>query len=487
MSRFASWLSSLRRAPGSRPVRRRRRGFRPGLELLEGREVPTVFTVTNTLDAGAGSLRESILLANNTPNVGGPDEIRFNIPGAGVHTIAPASELPEITEALIIDGFTQPGASPNTQGIGDDSVHLIEINGAGAGAGVNGLTINTSGSTIRGLVINGFRQDAQLNDGNGIFLLDEPGNTDNVFEGNFLGTDPAGTTAVPNEGAGIFGGGFFTTGTRIGGLTPGQRNVISGNAGDGIHMFTFNSVVQGNYVGVNAADTAALGNGGDGVAILGAEGTSVGGDQEGSGNVIAGNGGDGVKLDSSRQCLVQGNLIGTDEAETAKRGNGGFRVAITGNATDNLLRDNVIVDNGAGGVLLEGKSDGEGGFFAPSDNRLEENFIGTTAGGTGDLGNGGPGVLIGLAAADNTVGGTTIGTANFIAHNADTGVGLTLDASTGNSILGNSIFANGQLGIDLGQNDVTPNDKADPDAGPNNFQNAPVIVSVVAGANGSVI
>ena len=89
------------------------------------------FTVTNTADAGAGSLRQAILNANSSF---GPDDIAFAIPAPGVQTITLASGLPPITEALYLDGFTQPGASANTQPVGQglNAVLLIQIDGSGA-------------------------------------------------------------------------------------------------------------------------------------------------------------------------------------------------------------------------------------------------------------------------------------------------------------------------------------------------------------------
>src|SRR5262245_13861297 len=71
------------------------------------------YTVTTTADSGAGSLRKAIDDANANP---GADSIHFNIVGSGVHTIAPATPLPAITGQVTIDGYTQPGASANTNG-----------------------------------------------------------------------------------------------------------------------------------------------------------------------------------------------------------------------------------------------------------------------------------------------------------------------------------------------------------------------------------
>jgi hypothetical protein len=85
------------------------------------------FSVTTTADTGAGSLRQAILDANTAV---GADTISFNISGAGVKTISLASALPNITEAVTIDGKTQSGSSPTTL--------MIELNGASAGPGANG-------------------------------------------------------------------------------------------------------------------------------------------------------------------------------------------------------------------------------------------------------------------------------------------------------------------------------------------------------------
>src|SRR5205085_8028593 len=107
------------RRQARREARRRLAPRRLHVEPLEDRTVLTIFTVLNTLDSGPGSLRQAILDANATANVGGPDRIEFNIDSAsqngdGTFTIAPLSPLPAITDPAVIDGYTQPGTSPNT-------------------------------------------------------------------------------------------------------------------------------------------------------------------------------------------------------------------------------------------------------------------------------------------------------------------------------------------------------------------------------------
>ena len=146
------------------------------------------FTVTKTADTNDGvcgfdcSLREAITAANASP---GADTIAFNIPGPGPHTIQPLSALPTVTDAVTIDGYTEPGASPNTNGpgLGSNAVLKIELDGSAQPSGP-GLLIDADASTVRGLVVNRFDSD-------GVYLFFSDGY---VVEGNFIGTDITGTT-----------------------------------------------------------------------------------------------------------------------------------------------------------------------------------------------------------------------------------------------------------------------------------------------------
>src|SRR5262245_21094376 len=181
---------AVRRFPRANPARTSR--YRPCLEPLEDRLPLAVFTVISAGDTGsgvdlAGDLRYCLTQANATP---GLDTIQFAIPGSGLHTINLTSALPAITDALFLDGSTQPGASVNTLPVGNNAVLQVELNGSAAGAGANGLRITGSGCTVRGLVINRFNQS-----GIAISGVSASGNT---IAGDFIGTDAAGSAAQGN-------------------------------------------------------------------------------------------------------------------------------------------------------------------------------------------------------------------------------------------------------------------------------------------------
>src|SRR6266545_3726956 len=189
------------------------------VEICEPRRLLASFAVTTTADSGTGSLRAAITSANSAI---GTDTITFAI-GLGVQTITPTSELPAITDPLVIDGATQPGYT---------GTPLIVIRGSSAGAGKVGLTISAGSSTVQGLVINRFGSF-------GIKLLTNGGNT---IQGCYIGLDSAGSTRAPNIG-GIYitssnnntiGGSTFTSTT--GGGPYSARNVISGNSSNGIFI-----------------------------------------------------------------------------------------------------------------------------------------------------------------------------------------------------------------------------------------------------------
>lgn len=409
------------------------------------------FTVTNTNDTGAGSLRDAITLANSNA---GADLITFNISPAGPQTITPLSALPTITDPLTIDGTTQPGFA---------GTPIIELNGSSTPPGTNGLLISAGSSTVRGLVINRFPGNSDA--------IEFQINGSNVVEGNFLGTDLSGSVAQAN-GNGVFINGVPNN--TIGGTTLSARNLISGNSGAGIRMLGVSStgnVVQGNLIGTNAAGTADLGNGTNGVDVSQAV-AIIGGTVAGARNIISGNNNGGIAFSATSGNLVQGNFIGTDVTGTVDLGNSFAGVLVTGGSANNTFggttaaaRNIVSGNNTHGFQIRQVGTDG---------NLVQGNFIGTQIDGTSPLGNTGVGVIVENLANNNSIGGTASGAGNVVAFNGDDGIGVS--SGTGNAIRSNSIFSNSGLGIDLGSNGVTLNDACDGDTGANNLQNFPVIL-----------
>lgn len=275
--------------------------------------------VTNTSDSGSGSLRDVITRANAHS---GPDTITFAIPGMDVHVINVRSALPAITDPVTIDGESQPGYT---------GTPLVEIDGGGAGTAVDGLAITGGNSTVRGLSIVGFG-------GSGISMTGLGGNT---IQADYLGLLPDGSTPLGNRYYGVLAdnspnnliGGTTAeerdviSGNGIGGVYLG----FAGSSGN---------VIEGDYIGTDARGTSAVPNAMDGVFVDNAPNNFVGGPGGTAGNVISGNDSNGVHLygKGSTRNRVQGNLIGVDESGNHALPNRGSGIRITvGGHPKNLI------------------------------------------------------------------------------------------------------------------------------------------------------
>ena len=234
-------------------------------------------------------------------------------------SILPTSQLPASTKQVLIDGYSQTGAAANTLPASTNAVLRIELNGSSAGLNSNGLIISGGTSTLRGIDINRFQRDggAATPAGNGVSVT----SGSNSISGNFIGTDVSGTVDVGNGGSGMIVNGFTTT---VGGPTPDIVNLISGNELDGITFSNSNSnVVTGNFIGTKANATTGLGNGANGINLLGvgAVANSVGGTAAGEGNTIAFNTGDGISLSTaSFGNNLRGNSIFSNGTTSAHLG-----------------------------------------------------------------------------------------------------------------------------------------------------------------------
>ncbi len=258
----------------------------------------------------------------------------------------------------------------------------------------------------------------------GLRLLN-PGTSGNLVQGNFFGTDVTGSNAIPNNFAGVT---IFdhATGNTIGGTTVTARNVISGNFYGSVigNAGTSGNFVQGNFIGLNASGRAALPNTYMGMALTdGATANTIGGITPGAGNYIS------------------------------------------GNAAYGLL----ISDPGTGANVVQG------------------NVIGPDVTGTNAIGNVWGNVALQGGAIGNFVGDTAAGAGNVIAFSPGAGIVLYDASTTNNAMRGNSIFSNGGLGIDFNNDGVTPNDTLDPDPGPNNLQNFPILTNAYGLGSATIV
>jgi titin len=373
------------------------------------------FTVTNAADTGAGSLRQAITSANA---LSGADDVKFDIPGAGSHTIAVTSApLPIVTGRLKIDGATQPGFA---------GIALVRIDDNTGGGFTTGLEITAGQSQVLSLSITGFHI--------GILLRD---NDTNMVSGNRIGLLPSGGADGNATGVAIRDGSKSNV---VGGTTAAARNVISAN-GEGVVVddpgATANKV-QGNFIGVAPNGATAMGNTAAGISI-GAANNTIGGTATGAGNVISGNGGGGVAITGAiaNGNVVAGNRIGTNLAGTAAVPNSAFgvRVVAAGNTIGGTTAAarNIISGNAQIGVYVIGPT--------TTGNVVAGNFIGTTANGAAALPNG-TGVVVANEADDNTIGGNRSTSRNVISGNTNTGVSINDQGTTGNVVAGNDIGPN---------------------------------------------
>ena len=421
------------------------RKARPVAEVLEGRQLLAAITVNSAGDADGAdggttlSLRQAIEVANGTLAVAAltstqqslvsgalssPNTIDFDIAGTGPFTIKPATALPNITAPTFFDGYSQPGASPNTGGLGqaDNAILKIGLDFSDESGTGGGLEVLAAGSTVQGLALFGAQSGEEL-------LLAGPSPTaGSAALGDFIGTDTTGINAPANHASGLVAGALIT----IGGVTPASRDIISGNAADGVYLQYSLTAVEGDFIGTDATGSRALPNDADGVRVFQGLGNTVGGTAAGAGNVISGNSGNGVHLAYALEDVPQ-----------------------------------------AGTVAVPTET-----------NLIQGNLIGTDLTGSKALGNGGAGVFID-GGKMNTIGGTAAGAGNVIGFNGGAGVSLAPSIIKGaalnyyDTISANSIDANGGPGIDLNADGTTPNTTTGTIVDPNELQPYPVSTGVV--------
>ena len=446
------------------------------------------YVVTNTNDSGAGSLRQAILDANATPSA---DSVIFDIPGEGARTINLLSELPVVSAAggpIEIDGTTQSGFT---------GAPIVALRGSAAGEGAHGLILSGGSSLVRGLQLGGFGgygmllttggsnrifgnyigTDISGNEPSGnaldsVRIQDSPNNIiggtvttpggpctghcnvivatatntngvtvdgvaagGNQILGNFIGINAAGNAGL--GGPATFGVMVFgAANVVIGDGTAAGRNVVSGN-NVGIQVAATSTSIKGNYIGTNAAGTAAIVNSVGGFNNVNFGIQTAGGGHVIEGNVVSGNGTGISIVNSTTPVTVRGNYIGLDAAGTVAVPNING-VLLTNNSHDNIVggataeERNVISGNAQHGVILSLDANTTG-------NRIIGNYIGTNPAGDAAIGNGGIGVVVN-GVPGNFIGGIEPGEGNVISGNA-TGIEIH-GGSTGTLVRGNIVGLN---------------------------------------------
>jgi CSLREA domain-containing protein len=417
--------------------------------------------------AGACTLRAAIEETNANA---GPDTIAFSIPGGGTQTIHLDQALPTLSGGnTTIDGYTQPGASPNTDQRVSNAQIRIEIEGTGV-SGIDGFRITSKENVLRGLSLYNFHRP--------IWLYGSGGH-DNIVAGNFIGTDAAGTFALKTTGAKDASGVYLSqraSRNRIGGTALADRNVVSGNGRTGVALWyewTDNNVIFNNLIGLHPSGTTVVGNGFHGIDInSGVSYTVVGGTGPQQRNVVVGSVRTGIEIShagSTSYNQVVGNFVGTDVTGTKMlpgSGNKWFGIQVKDRVYGNVVADNVVGGSGRGGIRID-----EFGSCCVRLNRFANNRVGVSLDGSA--------IPNSVAGFNVTAGNATIGPNNIVAHNP-IGIRIEGDASDGNLITRNSIYSNDGLGIDLAPiGQVNPNDPDDADTGPNQQLNFPVLQTAV--------
>ncbi|MCC7526865.1 MAG: CSLREA domain-containing protein [Chitinophagaceae bacterium] len=410
-------------------------------------------------DDGQCTLREAITAANGDtasgrspgecaagdhPSSGtSRDEIRFDIPGGGPFVIKPQTPLPHVTQPVLIDGYSQPGARPNSRRDGSDALLLIELRGeamqhdceAGSPSPIDSAALQfagreASGSRLRGLAVAGFDGPHMAH-----VVVFRAGGVQ--IDGNFIGLDAqGGPVLTSNVGVALLNGaGELVSvekrtpfdddapGNLVGGRTPQERNVIAAN-GVGIAIGGQGNQVVGNYVGVDPSGEESLPNLAQGLMagtirvsscqvahedfVFSGDRNTVGGLASGSGNFFSAEAGDCAVQVFSDENRVQGNCVGTDRScGPGRDGLGlgaqpGCGIRLEGRASGNLVESNTVAYASKGIVVVSGQSN-----------------------------------------------------------------------PAGNDLRANSLHDNLALGIDLANDGPTANDPQDADSGPNGLQNFP--------------
>lgn len=430
-----------------------------------------IYQVTVTAFTGAGSISQAVTDANTSP---GKDTIYFSIPGAGPFTIILTADL-NITQSILIDGTTQTGynslAPKPVVELRNSPAMAIIINGGASdirALGINncamGIVYNTSNNRVSGCYI-GLGLDGVTDNGNnGHGIIINPGCNGNIIGGtipaerniisgnnnghaiimtassgnyiigNYIGTNAAGTAAVANSFMGVQMDN--SPNNTIGGASLDSSNIISGNGQNAVQIIggDFNRIL-GNTIGLQADKSSALGNAGQGIYLNNSDYTQIGGIGALSGNIISANNSIGINIENSIGTSIKSNIIGTSQNTQIARGNSANGIQLM-NSRETIIGGNHLTE---GNIISA--SGGAGINFEGPDSKktiIKGNYIGTDNTGTLALGNNVIGII--LKSDSCTVGSTTTGEGNVI---VDTRIfcGILIADADANIVEGNIIGA----------------------------------------------
>lgn len=337
--------------------------------------------------------------------------------------------------------------------------------------GTEALTINDSLVQANGVEFNtvakynrlGGYTPAERNiiSGNRVYGMVYYGNTSyNPVIGNYIGTDITGNYSIPNATGICVDGGSHHN--------PIINNVLSGNKSYGIFIVTnqtFFNEVRGNKIGTNASGTDTIPN--DAGVLLGggARYNTIGGYNTDDRNIISGNRYGGIEISDqfTEENRIAGNYIGTNVTGMYALPNQ-YGIGLTTRPKANIIDNNLISGNKEFGMLL---------FEFADSNVITRNTIGTSADQAQPLGNGTAGIIIWGGSSGNRIGGQ--GEGNIIAFHDSLGVFVKDTHTKFNTFSENSMYQNNHMGIDLAPEGPNFNDSGDTDDGPNGLMNHPVI------------
>ncbi len=493
--------------------------------------------ITGTATLGNGD--DGIQMLNVTTNFVGTDASGVAVPG-----------MRNIISGNARDGVMLDGSDNNVVAGNDIGTDITGMKARGnVYSGVSMLheqgSKGASNNRIGGADLNS-RNVISGNSAQGIYLASATSNG-NMIQGNIIGLDSAGNVIVSNAYAGIIllqtSGNFVGT-DASGVVSPGMRNIISGNGNDGVKIDGSDSnIVVGNYIGTDITGLKPRGNAFSGVSLLqeqasqGSSHNHIGGEDASFRNVISANGVEGVFIDAitSNFDVIGANFIGVDATGKGALGNAQSGVYVTG------AKIIGVGDYGPGGGNVISSNGNDGVTIVSSDQvTVLSNLIGTDATGlvargnadsgvnvrnstrvfVGDFTSSGGNVISGnlksgvtfdgtrfSVVQNNIIGSDQSGTVhlgnlvgvtlnngstdnsvgfldpNKILYNTLAGVSVLDSASLRNKIVDNVLFNSGP-GIDLGGNGVTANTPGGPHVGPNLYQNTPILTFAAGGKLG---